>query len=135
MDALLAMKQMPGGIPVAAMAIDKPGAVNAAIFAAEILALADEGIARKLVAHKEELARGVAEKNARLQKQLSEKKPPEFPTTNPSRLKHGEGGSQGSQERLRSSGAGTACRAPTGRQQEAAASMTQWLFLTALKLL
>ncbi|MBZ5502280.1 MAG: AIR carboxylase family protein [Acidobacteriia bacterium] len=74
LDALLSTVQMPGGIPVATMAIDKPGAVNAAIFAAEILALGDEGIARKLVAHKEELARGVAEKNARLQKQLSEKK-------------------------------------------------------------
>lgn len=74
LDALLSTVQMPGGIPVATMSIDKPGAVNAAIFAAEILALSDEGIARKLVAHKEELARGVAEKNARLQKQLAERK-------------------------------------------------------------
>jgi 5-(carboxyamino)imidazole ribonucleotide mutase len=74
LDALLATVQMPGGIPVATMAIDKAGAVNAAIFAAEILGIADEQIARKLVAHKEELARGVAEKNARLQKQIAEKK-------------------------------------------------------------
>jgi phosphoribosylcarboxyaminoimidazole (NCAIR) mutase len=66
--------QMPGGIPVATMAIDKAGATNAAIFAAEILGLSDPEIARKLVAHKEELERGVAEKNARLQKQLAEKK-------------------------------------------------------------
>jgi len=56
------------------MAIDKAGAVNAAIFAAEILGTSDPEIARKLVTHKEELARSVAEKNARLQKQLSEKK-------------------------------------------------------------
>jgi len=72
LDALLATVQMPGGIPVATMAIDKAGAVNAAIFAAEILALSDEEIARKLAAHKEELVRSVAEKNARLQKLISE---------------------------------------------------------------
>lgn len=74
MDALLATVQMPGGIPVATMAIDKAGAVNAAIFAAQILALSDPTIARKLAGHKEEMARGVAEKNVRLQKQISENK-------------------------------------------------------------
>jgi phosphoribosylaminoimidazole carboxylase PurE protein len=72
LDALLATVQMPGGIPVATMAIDKAGAVNAAIFAAEILGLSDPEIARKLVAHKEDLAKSVTEKNARLQKQISE---------------------------------------------------------------
>lgn len=74
LDALLSTVQMPGGIPVATMAIDKAGATNAAIFAAEILGLNDAGIARKLVAHKEELARRVTEKNARLQKQREEGK-------------------------------------------------------------
>ena len=74
MDALLATVQMPGGIPVATMAIDKAGAVNAAIFATEILALGDTEVARKLAAHKDDMARGVAEKNARIQKQLSEQK-------------------------------------------------------------
>lgn len=74
LDALLATVQMPGGIPVATMAIDKAGAANAAIFAAEILGLSDPEIAKKLIAHKEDLERGVAEKNARLQKQLAEKK-------------------------------------------------------------
>src|SRR5271170_4103441 len=74
MDSLLATVQMPGGIPVATMAIDKAGAVNAAIFAAEIIGLSDAEIARKLVAHKEELVKSVAEKNARLQKQISEDK-------------------------------------------------------------
>jgi phosphoribosylaminoimidazole carboxylase PurE protein len=74
LDALLATVQMPGGIPVATMAIDKAGAVNAAVFAAEILGLADDQIARKLAAHKEELVRDVAEKNARLQQQVSQKK-------------------------------------------------------------
>ncbi len=72
LDALLATVQMPGGIPVATMAIDKAGAVNAAIFAAEIIALSDKEIARKLVAHKEEMVRSVGEKNTRLQKQISE---------------------------------------------------------------
>lgn len=72
LDALLATVQMPGGIPVATMAIDKAGAVNAAIFAAQILGTSDPDMARKLVEHKEDLARTVAEKNARLQKQLAE---------------------------------------------------------------
>lgn len=74
LDALLATVQMPGGIPVATMAIDKAGAVNAAIFAAEILALSDAEIARKLVEHKEELVRSVEEKNERLKQRLTEKK-------------------------------------------------------------
>lgn len=74
LDALLATVQMPGGIPVATMAIDKAGAVNAAIFAAEILGLSDPTVAARLVEHKESMVRGVAEKNERLQKQLSEKK-------------------------------------------------------------
>lgn len=75
LDALLATVQMPGGIPVATMAIGKAGAVNAAIFAAEILGTSDPSIARKLVAHKEELARAVTEKNQRLQEQLAAKHP------------------------------------------------------------
>jgi 5-(carboxyamino)imidazole ribonucleotide mutase len=74
LDALLSTVQMPGGIPVATMAIDKAGAVNSAIFAAEILGLSDEKIAQKLVEHKAELARGVEEKNARLQEQLAARK-------------------------------------------------------------
>ena len=74
LDALLSTVQMPGGIPVATMAIDKAGAVNAAIFAAEILGLSDATIARKLVAHKEDLAKAVAEKNVRLKQQMAENK-------------------------------------------------------------
>lgn len=74
LDALLSTVQMPGGIPVATMAIDKAGAVNAAIFAAQILALSDAEIARKIVKHKEDLANSVAEKNARLKQQITEKK-------------------------------------------------------------
>jgi phosphoribosylaminoimidazole carboxylase PurE protein len=75
LDALLSTVQMPGGIPVATMAIGKAGAVNAAIFAAEILGTSDAAIARKLIAHKEDLARAVAEKNQRLQDQLAAKHP------------------------------------------------------------
>jgi 5-(carboxyamino)imidazole ribonucleotide mutase len=71
-DALLATVQMPSGIPVATMAIG--GAANAAIFAAEILAVSDAKIAQALVGHKESLERGVAEKNARLKEQLASKK-------------------------------------------------------------
>jgi 5-(carboxyamino)imidazole ribonucleotide mutase len=74
LDALLSTVQMPSGIPVATMAIDRAGAVNAAVFAAEIIGTCDAEITRKLVAHKEALVRGVAEKNARLQQQLAEKK-------------------------------------------------------------
>jgi phosphoribosylaminoimidazole carboxylase PurE protein len=73
-DALLSTVQMPGGIPVATMALDKAGAVNAAIFAAEILGTSDPEIARRLVGHKEDLARSVAEKNDRLKQQLTERK-------------------------------------------------------------
>jgi 5-(carboxyamino)imidazole ribonucleotide mutase len=73
LDALLATVQMPGGIPVATMAIGKAGAVNAAIFAAEILGTSDANVARKLIGHKEELARSVVEKNQRLQEQLAAK--------------------------------------------------------------
>lgn len=74
LDALLSTVQMPGGIPVATMALDKAGAVNAAVFAAEILALSDPEIRKKLAGHKEELARAVAEKNAKLQQQLAGQK-------------------------------------------------------------
>lgn len=74
LDALLATVQMPSGIPVATVAIDKAGAANAAILAAQILALSDPEIARKIVAHKESLVKSVQEKNARLQQLLAEKK-------------------------------------------------------------
>lgn len=71
LDALLATVQMPAGVPVATMALDKAGARNAAIFAAEILALADSALAEKLLAHKRELARSVEEKSARLRQKLA----------------------------------------------------------------
>lgn len=48
MDSLLSIAQMPAGVPVGSMAIGKAGAVNAALLAASILALGDEGIASAL---------------------------------------------------------------------------------------
>jgi len=48
LDSLLAMVQMPGGIPVATFAIGEAGAVNAALFAVAMLALNDRGLAKKL---------------------------------------------------------------------------------------
>jgi phosphoribosylaminoimidazole carboxylase PurE protein len=66
LDALLAMVQMPAGIPVATVAIGKPGATNAGILAAQILATSDAELAKKLVAYKEKLARGVEEKSKKL---------------------------------------------------------------------
>jgi 5-(carboxyamino)imidazole ribonucleotide mutase len=72
-DSLLSTVQMPAGVPVAAMAIDKPGAINAAIYAAEILATSDAKVADKLIAYKQELARSVAEKSERVKQQFAGK--------------------------------------------------------------
>ena len=72
-DALLSSVQMPAGVPVAAMAIDKPGATNAAIYAAEILGTSDAVVAQRLVAYKEELANSVSEKSARVKQQFAGK--------------------------------------------------------------
>ena len=66
MDSLLATVQMPAGIPVATVAIGRPGAMNAGILAAQILGVADASIAKKLEAHKQKMARGVEEKSKRL---------------------------------------------------------------------
>ena len=68
MDALLATVQMPSGIPVAAMAIN--GAKNAALFAVQILALANETLAKKLKEHRANLAKEVEQKAARVEEQL-----------------------------------------------------------------
>jgi len=66
MDSLLSTVQMPAGIPVATVAIGKPGATNAGILAAQIIGLADEAIGKKLHAHKQKLARGVEDKSRKL---------------------------------------------------------------------
>jgi 5-(carboxyamino)imidazole ribonucleotide mutase len=71
MDALLSTVQMPGGVPVAVMAIGKAGAVNAAIYAAEIIATSDAALAQRLREHKENLARSVAEKSEKVKKEFA----------------------------------------------------------------
>lgn len=62
LDALLATVQMPPGIPVATMAIGKPGARNAGILAAQIIATSDPALGGKLDNFKEEMALQVAKK-------------------------------------------------------------------------
>ncbi len=71
-DSLLSTVQMPGGVPVASMAIGTPGGVNAGVFAAEIIGTSDAKVRDRLVAYKDELARSVAEKNARLKRETSD---------------------------------------------------------------
>jgi 5-(carboxyamino)imidazole ribonucleotide mutase len=71
LDSLLATVQMPAGIPVATVAIGKPGATNAGILAAQILGLSDPQVALKLDDHKKKLASGVEEKSKKLRKSLA----------------------------------------------------------------
>ncbi len=66
LDALLATVQMPPGIPVATMAIGKPGAKNAGILAAQMIAVADPDVAALVAAHKKEMAADVEKKAERL---------------------------------------------------------------------
>jgi 5-(carboxyamino)imidazole ribonucleotide mutase len=61
MDSLLSIVQMPGGIPVATLAIGEAGAKNAGLLAAQILALSDEGLARRLADLRASVTAGVAE--------------------------------------------------------------------------
>lgn len=69
LDSLLSMVQMPGGIPVATVAID--GAQNAAILAAQILALSDDTLAAKLDDFKKDMESGVEAKDRKLQETLN----------------------------------------------------------------
>jgi len=65
LDSLLSMVQMPKGIPVACVAVD--GADNAAILAAQMLALSDEALADKLAAFKAQMADEVSQKDQNMQ--------------------------------------------------------------------
>jgi phosphoribosylaminoimidazole carboxylase PurE protein len=60
-DALLATVQMPGGVPVATMAVGKAGARNAGVLAVQILALSQPALHEKLLEYKKEMARQVEE--------------------------------------------------------------------------
>ena len=61
LDALYAMVQMPGGVPVGTLAIGKPGAVNSAVLAASILALSDDAVREALDHFRDDQTRAVAD--------------------------------------------------------------------------
>ena len=69
LDSLLSIVQMPKGIPVATVAID--GGENAAILAAQMLALSDEGLAQQLLDRKKKMEEGVKAKDAKLQEAVA----------------------------------------------------------------
>ena len=66
LDALLSTVQMPPGVPVATVSIGKPGATNAAVLAAQILAVGDPAMAKKLEGYKKKLADKVEAAAAKL---------------------------------------------------------------------
>ncbi len=70
LDALLAIAQMPGGVPVGTMAIGKAGARNAGLLAARILALSDPALAARVLAQREKMAAEVEAKDVALQARL-----------------------------------------------------------------
>ncbi len=70
LDALLAMVQMPAGIPVATMAIGAAGARNAGIFAVQMMATENPELAEKLIQFKADMADGVVKKSEKLQDKL-----------------------------------------------------------------
>jgi len=61
MDSLLSIVQMPGGVPVGTLAIGKPGAINAGLLAASILATTDDALAERLDMWREKQTNDVAE--------------------------------------------------------------------------
>lgn len=73
LDSLLSMAQMPKGVPVATMAIGASGAANAALLAAQILALGDEKVGKRLAAYKSALASEVEERSRKVAERLERK--------------------------------------------------------------
>jgi 5-(carboxyamino)imidazole ribonucleotide mutase len=71
LDSLLSTVQMPGGIPVATVAIGKAGAKNAGLLAAAILALEDQALRARLAAYREKMTREVQEADRKLQESRS----------------------------------------------------------------
>jgi 5-(carboxyamino)imidazole ribonucleotide mutase len=63
-DSLLSIVQMPAGVPVGTLAIGRAGAVNAALLAAAVLALSDEGLAERLALWRQRQSEAVAERPA-----------------------------------------------------------------------
>ena len=72
LDSLLSTVQMPGGIPVATVAIGKAGAKNAAFLAAQMMSLADADLAKRLQENRADNAKVVQEKDAALQARLAQ---------------------------------------------------------------
>ena len=68
LDALLSTVQMPPGVPVATVSIGKPGATNAGVLAAQILAVGDPGIAARFAQYKKSLAEKVEKAAAKVEK-------------------------------------------------------------------
>jgi 5-(carboxyamino)imidazole ribonucleotide mutase len=71
MDSLLSTVMMPGGIPVATVAVGKTGAKNAAYLASQIMALSDPDLAQRIRAEREANAEGVVAKDTQLQADLA----------------------------------------------------------------
>ena len=70
-DALLSTVQMPGGIPVASVAIGKAGAKNAGYLAAQILAVTDSSLEARIRSERDENAAEIIRKDAKLQEELN----------------------------------------------------------------
>jgi 5-(carboxyamino)imidazole ribonucleotide mutase len=73
MDSLFAIVQMPKGVPVATVAVGKAGAVNAAVLAAQIIALSDDVLKEKLFAYKRRQAKVVIEEDLKIRRDGIEK--------------------------------------------------------------
>jgi len=69
LDSLLSTVQMPSGTPVGTLGTGNSGALNAGLFAVQILALKDESLKQKLAEYKKQMASGVEEKDKKLQEQ------------------------------------------------------------------
>ena len=70
LDALLATVQMPGGVPVATVAVGSAGAKNAAYLAARILALGDDAVAESIRSYRDDNRASILQKNEQLQEEL-----------------------------------------------------------------
>lgn len=70
LDALLATVNMPPGVPVATVAIGKPGAKNAALLAVQILGTADNELRKKFIAYKQSMTEQVRAKNDKLRRDI-----------------------------------------------------------------
>ena len=70
LDSLMSIVQMPGGIPVATMAIGKGGCVNAALLAVSILALSDAALTEKLKRYRKEMADSVIQADKEINKEI-----------------------------------------------------------------